>query len=49
MKYVVMGFDQAKLINFGLDMKDAVILRYFIDFKGTNRMRTEIIDGETYY
>lgn len=49
MKYVVMGFDQAKLIDFGLDMKDAVILRYFIDFKGTNRMRKEIIDDEVYY
>lgn len=49
MKYTAMGFNQEKLINFGLDMKDVVILRYFIDFKGTNTMRTEIIDDEVYY
>ncbi|MBK1810705.1 conserved phage C-terminal domain-containing protein [Clostridium sp. YIM B02505] len=49
MKYTAMGFSQEKLVNYGLDMKDAVILRYFIDFKGTNTMRTEIIDDEVYY
>jgi uncharacterized phage protein (TIGR02220 family) len=49
MKYTVMGFSQEKLIELGLDMKDAMILRYFIDFKDTKKMRCEVIDGETYH
>lgn len=49
MKYTVMGFSQEKLIKLGLDVKDAMILRYFVDFKGTKKMRCELIDKESYH
>lgn len=49
MKYTLHGFSQPKLIELGLDYIDALILRYFIDFKDTNRMRREIINNQPYY
>ena len=49
MKYNILGFDQGKLIEYGLDIKDALLLRYFIDFRDTNKMRSVIIDGTPYY
>ena len=49
MKYNILGFDQAKLIEYELDIKDALLLRYFIDFRDTNKMRSVIIDGTPYY
>lgn len=44
-----MGFRQEKLLELGLDVWDATILRYFIDFKETNGMKVRIIDGKAYY
>lgn len=49
MKYVILGFSQEKLIDLGLDYMDAVILRYFIDFRDTKKMTSRIIDGQCYY
>lgn len=49
MKYNIMGFDQAMLLELGLDIKDAAILRYFIDFRDTKKMRCQVIDAEPYY
>lgn len=44
-----MGFRQDKLIKFGLDIIDASILRYFIDFKESNGMNTREVEGHVYY
>ena len=49
MRYTVYGFSQEKLIEFGLDQVDATILRYFIDFRDTKKMKTRVIEGECYY
>lgn len=49
MRFTVHGFKQDKLIELGLDNDDALILRYFIDFRDTESMRAEVIEGETYY
>lgn len=49
MKYTLHGFSQPKLMELGLDYIDALILRYFVDFKDTNRMRREIINNQPYY
>ena len=43
------GFNQRKLIEFGLDLKDAALLRYFVDFKDTNSMSMIIVDNKPYY
>jgi len=49
MKHTIMGFRQDKLIKFGLDIIDASILRYFIDFKESDGMNTRKVEGHIYY
>ena len=49
MKYTVHGFSQPKAVELDLDMNDLAILRYFVDFKDSGKMYSEIIDGKTYY
>ncbi len=49
MKHTIMGFQQKKLIELGLDIEDAAILRYFVDFMSTDLMKAEVVDGQTYY
>ncbi len=49
MKFTLLGFSQQSLVNLGLDIIDAMILRYFIDFKATNKMKMEQVDGCTYF
>ncbi len=49
MKYTIEGFSQQTLIDFNLDEKDALILRYFIDFKDSGNMTIKIIDDKPYY
>ncbi|MEG2288417.1 MAG: conserved phage C-terminal domain-containing protein [Clostridium sp.] len=49
MKYTIMGFRQEKLVQLGLDILDAIILRYFVDFKEAKGMRIKIVDGQAYY
>ena len=44
-----MGFSQVKLVEHGLDLTDALILRWFIDFKDTGKMTTEIVEEKMYY
>ncbi|WP_257674351.1 conserved phage C-terminal domain-containing protein [Clostridium felsineum] len=49
MKYTINGFCQKKLIEFGLDAVDSLILRYFVDFKDSLKMVTKTIQGKTFY
>lgn len=49
MQYTFLGFSTAKIMEFKLDMKDAAILRYFVDFRETGKMKAEIVDDKTYY
>ncbi|ENK0558044.1 DnaD domain protein [Clostridium botulinum] len=49
MKYTICGFSQEKLLEFSLDFTDALILRYFVDFKDTGDMVMEIHEGKPYY
>lgn len=49
MKYIIMGFLQLKLKELGLDMIDALILRYFVDFKDSKSMKTMMVDNKVYY
>lgn len=47
MKYTIEGFSQQKLVEFGLDNTDALILRWFTDFM--SRMDNTIHEGRVYY
>ena len=49
MKYTVEGFLQEKLVALGLDMADALILRWFVDFAGTGNMRQLAYNHRIYY
>ena len=49
MKFTMNGFNQRVLIEFGLDLKDAALLRYFVDFKDTNSMSMLVVDNKPYY
>ncbi|WP_238917218.1 hypothetical protein [Clostridium sp. YIM B02555] len=49
MKYTIEGFSQQALIDFNLDEKDALILRYFIDFKDSGKMTMKIMNNKPYY
>ncbi|WP_143314790.1 hypothetical protein [Clostridium sp. HBUAS56017] len=49
MKNAISGFNQVKLIEFGLDLKYALLLRYFVDFRDTKSMTIIIVNNEPYY
>ena len=49
MKYTLQGFSQAKAIELGLDDRDLMILRWFIDYKDTGKMVKRIIKDDMYY
>ena len=46
MKLEIMGFNQNALTELGLGLDDAAILRWFVDYQGTRRMKA-IVDTET--
>ena len=46
MKYTIEGFSQHKLVEFGLDSIDALILRWYVDF--LPKMSSTIHDGVEY-
>lgn len=48
-KYTVMGFSQVDLLENNLDVIDAMLLRFFIDFKDTEKMYSEIIENDKFY
>ena len=49
MKYTMLGFSQRIAADYGLDLNDLAILRWFVDFKESGNMRSMEIDGDVYY
>lgn len=49
MKFTINGFSQKKLVEFDLDSDDALILRYFVDFKDSSKMVCKNIEDKIYY
>jgi hypothetical protein len=49
MKYTIEGFAQDKLIALRLDMPDASILRWFVDFAASNKMKKLAAENTVYY
>jgi len=49
MKYTVNGFSQEALVSLGLDMRDAGVLRWFIDFQATGFMKRIEHDGKIFF
>jgi hypothetical protein len=48
MKFTVLGFSQERMVALGLDLQDALILRYFVDFFATGRMVKVQSEGKEY-
>ena len=48
MQYTVMGFDQKKMIELGIDVVDAAILRWFVDFYASASMEKHLYRGRSY-
>ena len=49
MKYTIEGFSQELLIENDLDVTDALILRWFLDFRTTDKMVRMSVEGQDYY
>lgn len=49
MRFTIEGFCQKTLLELELDYVDAVILRYFVDFKDSGAMINKKIDDKIYY
>lgn len=49
MKYSIEGFSQEKLVEHGLDCRDAVFLRWFVDFQATNQMKIHVEGTSVFY
>ncbi len=49
MKYEVLGFYQQRAVELGLCSDDLLVLRWFVDFAGTSKMQSMIIDNQIYY
>lgn len=49
MKYNILGFYQPRAVELGLDSNDLLVLRWFVDYAGTNKMRTILMDNRMYY
>ena len=48
MKYTIEGFDQKTAIEYGLDVTDLTILRWFVDFMHSDRMAKVHYEGKEY-
>lgn len=49
MKTTIHGFRQDRLVLYGMDNDDALILRWFVDFKDSGKMTSKIINEDKYY
>lgn len=49
MKYSIAGFRQDKLVEYGLDIVDAYIIRWFLDFKATEKMASIEVEGKIFF
>jgi len=49
MRYTIEGFSQPKLVELGLNANDAHVLRWFVDFQNTGRMKVRDTGGIPHY
>lgn len=49
MKFSIHGFFQPRAVELGLTNDDLLVLRWFVDFAGTNKMKTIIESDGIYY
>lgn len=48
MKYTILGFNQEKALEFGFDVEDLLIIRWFVDFCSSSKMIKMNVGDKTY-
>ena len=48
MKYTILGFNQEKALEFGFDVEDLLIIRWFVDFYSSSKMIKMNVGDKTY-
>ena len=49
MKLSIMDYHQPTAVAYGLNMDDLLLLKWFVDFRNTDRMELVMVEGEAYY
>lgn len=49
LKYTILGFNQEKACEVGLELDDLLLIRYFVDFRENEKMISKEIEGKRYY
>lgn len=49
MKLSILDYHQKIAVAYGLDMNDLILLRWFVDFRNTDRMQEAIFNDTVYY
>lgn len=49
MRYFHQGFLTSKMYEYGIDVVDATVLRWFIDFQNSDKVKTLTDRGKIYY
>ena len=49
MKLSILDYHQKFAVSFGLDVNDLLLLKWFIDFRNTDRMDEVVFDEKIYY
>lgn len=49
MKYTIHGFSQKRALELKLDNDHLLLLRWIIDFRDTNQMKTKVVKDNIYY
>ncbi|KOC47746.1 hypothetical protein ADU86_03880 [Clostridium botulinum] len=49
MKFTILGFSQKKMIELEMTIDQALILRYFVDFRDSGNMAKEYMEDDMYY
>jgi len=48
MKYSILGYSQRRLLELGLGMDEAMLLRWFVEYQATGKMRSMMIEGRSF-
>ena len=48
MKYTILGFNQEKALELGFDVEDLLIIRWFVDFYSSSKMKKMNVGDKTY-
>lgn len=48
MRFSILGYSQRRLLQLGLGMDEAMLLRWFVEYQATGRMRSMVIEGRAF-